>query len=81
MRIINVFEMGPSIKLGNKSPLDIGRSENTLYNELYNVYLLCGYSNPLRLRHTFAPQKMRTQAWGQRALWTPYFTNTKGGVE
>ncbi|AOW75554.1 hypothetical protein A3Q34_00845 [Colwellia sp. PAMC 20917] len=71
MRIIDVFEMGPSLKLGNKSLLDIGRTRK-----------LCGYSNPLRLRHTFAPQKMRTQAWGQRALWTPYFTNTtKRGVE
>jgi len=71
MRIIIVFQIGPSIKLGNKSPLDIGRTRK-----------LCGYSNPLRLRHTFAPQKMSTQAWDQRALWTPYLANTpNGGVE
>lgn len=53
----------------SKFLVDIGRTEK-----------LCGYSNPLRLRHTFASQKMRTQAGGQRELWTPYFTNTPAEV-
>jgi hypothetical protein len=62
-----------------KVRFDIGRTEKFLIKFFLK---LCGYSNPLRLRHTFAPQKMRTQAWGQSALWTPYFTNTmKRGVE
>jgi len=70
MRLIKTFEIGPSTLLGIKNSLDMGRSEN-----------LCGYSNPLRLRHTFCTKKMRTQAGGQRELWTPNSANTPAEVE
>jgi hypothetical protein len=79
MRIMDAFQIGPSSSLGNKRLLDIGRTEKFLIKFFLK---LCGYSNPLCLRHTLASQKMRTQAWGQRALWTPYLANTpNGGVE
>jgi hypothetical protein len=78
MRIIDTFETGPSTSLGIKNCFDMGRTENFLKKFLN----LCGYSNQMRLRHTFASQKMSTQASGQRALWTPCFgQHSFGGAE
>lgn len=36
-------------------------------------------SNQLGFRHTFASQKMRAKAAGQRVLWTPTLATSFGG--
>jgi len=72
MRLNRALEIGPSTLLGINNCLDIGRTEFFLKKKLKSVLI----SNQLRLRHTFASQKMRTQSCGQRALWTPYLANT-----
>ena len=71
MRIIDAFESGPSLPLGIKKKLDMGRP----------VYL-GAYSNQMRLRHTFCSKKMSTQATGQGEPWTPLVAVIScGGVE
>jgi len=57
MNIFTSFVHAPSLRLGIKPAVEIGRPLK-----------LGAYSNPLRTRHTFRSEKMSTCSWG---LGTP----------